>query len=211
MADAAENKAQPNSEAIALRATHTVRGWLWAEPDLTKALAGASNDLHDRAVRLRQRNPLATVAVVDVDRVTGHATATRCADSEVWVKTRGVWEPVFPGDMLTEAARNAWEFATRGMTGQPPEDVWAVQERLLDDPDCWVTPALGFAAKPRPQTVALGVIDEVIVSTDGARLDPERCAELSGWLSHGIQQFPSADWPHPSPHGDLAVLHAVRG
>lgn len=47
------------------------------------------------------------------------------------------------------------------------------------------------------------------MSSDGARLTPELCANLHEWITCGIQVLPEG-WPYTSPHGDLTVLHAYR-
>lgn len=207
VADAAENLQAPDSEQRAARATHTVRGWLRTYPDPAIALARASAELHDPSLSLRQRSPLATAAVVDINRKTGHGTAVRACDSEVWVKRGDEWESVFTGDILSVAGRDAYEDAVAQLDEPTSANRWAVQEEILNDPSCWASPAIGFDRVPRLESADLGVFDEVIVATDGSRLTPDRCQTLAHWLSHDIQLAEmAATADQPSPHGDIGVL-----
>lgn len=178
VADAAQDEHAVDS-AQAARSTHTVRGWLRTTIDPTQALRGAAAELRDPTLVPRQRNPWAATAVVDIHRHTGHATAVRVGDSEVWVKTNNQWEPVFPDNLLTAADPNT-----------PPAD---------------------HPVEPKLEHANLGVVEEVIVATDGARLTPDRCAMLAHWLSHDIQIRIEGDaTEHLSPHDDIAALWASR-
>lgn len=207
VADAAENVHAPASAHQAANATHTVRGWLRNHPDPAFALVGASAALHDPAQPIRHRNPMATAAVVDIDRHTGHGTALRAADSEVWVKRGDQWEAVFPGDMLTVPGRTAYQDAISRLAEPTSRNCWTVQEVILDDPACWNTTTIGFDTVPRLEQADLGMFDEVIVATDGARLTAARCQMLAHWLSHDIQIGDTDPTPaRPSPHGDIGVL-----
>lgn len=207
VADAAENVQVPDSAARAARATHTVRGWLRNHRDPEAALAGASAELHDPTLPLRHHNPMATAAVLDINRADGTATALRAADSEVWVKRGGEWESVFLGDMLTPRGRAIYRDAVAALAEPTSRNSWAVQEVVLDDPACWASPVIGFDTVPRLERVELGVFDEAIVATDGSRLTSDRCHMLAHWLSHDIQIAEQAITPaRPSPHGDIGVL-----
>lgn len=208
--DACQNMLVEDSERVALRATHTIRAWLRTELDPVTALHGAANSLCDPALRPRQRNPIATAAVVDIDRRTGHATAYRCSDSEVWVKRNGVWVEAFLVPFLTPLAHEAYHADARAKSHWSRSDWWAHQEHLLDDPAVWNTTPLGMEPYATFQRADLGVVDEIIVTTDGPRLNAERCADVMGWLGGGLQEFPTPDWPHPSPHGDIALAHLIR-
>lgn len=209
VADAAENVLVPDSHTRALHATHTLRRWLACETDLDTALTRASSELCDPAVRPRQRNHIVTTAVVDLNLDSGALYAARCADSEVWVRRDGQWQALFPGDMLTATARADYRAAVAGLGHADLAEIWRIEEALLDDPDQWVSGYIGQLPEPKAQRVRLDSVEEVILATDGARLTAERCADLANWLSCGLQQAPDGH-PHPSPHGDLAVLHAYR-
>lgn len=207
--DSAANPHGPNPEKDALTAVHTIRGWLAAEPGPWAAIKAANNALNDPHLRPRQRNPFAACALLDLNMVTGTIHAAQYADCEVWVRQGTHWESLFTGDMFTPPARAVHDHAeTVHVRGS--DDWWTWQEETIDDPALWNNPPIGWATHLRPDTVTLNTaVDEIIVTTDGACLTAERCTNLTGWLNHDIQQAP-AGWPHPSPHGDLTVLHAYR-
>lgn len=202
--DGAMNPLAPDCERLTLTGVHTIRGWLSTVQDVEAAIAGATGMLHNPDMLPRHRNPIAAVAVADLDPSTGALAARRYADCEVWVMRDGTWVSLFPGDMLTGTARAAYE---AGCAGAPSS--WEVQEATLDDPSAWNTTPVGLVLSPRAETTHVGLVEEVIVSSDGARLTPERCANLSEWLTVGIQHLPEG-WPYPFAHGDLTVLHAYR-
>lgn len=205
--DGAHNLNSPNGYDQVTKAIRTVRGHLATTIDARAALDAAAAELHDPSEPMRQRNPLATVAVVDLDRSTGRGQAIRCGDSEVWIRQDGTWVSLFEGDMLTDTARRAYDREVERLRHSGLTDWWAVQEVLFDDPATWRCPAVGPEPVTRPDVAAFEDVDEVIVSTDGAKLTPERCASLAEWLSGGLQHL-SADTIYSSAHGDVAVLHA---
>jgi hypothetical protein len=208
--DAAVNVLSDDAELRALTAVHTLRGHLAVTADPEEAVNTAHQVLHDPTLRPRHHNPMASAAVVDLDPTTGDVAARRYGDCEVWVRgaaTNGYWVSLFPGDMLTLRARTAYEDALTTLPGG--ESAWAVQEATLDEPTAWVTPPVGLMDELTPQRSVIYGCDEVIVSSDGARLTAELCEQLREWITVGIQQLPDG-WPYPSAHGDLTVLHAYR-
>lgn len=155
--DAAVNVLAPDAEALALRAVHTLRAWLAVDPDARGAVGGAHMELHDRSLRPRHHNPMASAAIVDLDTSTGEVTATRYGDCEVWVRgasTAAQWVPLFPGDMLTPAARTTYEEALTTLPGG--ETAWKVQEATLDEPEAWVTPPVGLQDVLTPERATVG-------------------------------------------------------
>jgi hypothetical protein len=149
---------------------------------------------------------LFAAAVCDVEPSSGRLRAVCAADAEVWVCRGGVWSSVFAGDMLRDDARAAWVSAVGA--GSSSEQRWAAQFDVLDNPACWRRPPLGMVASPQVASVVLDGVEAVIVSSDGARLSPSRCARLEWWLGDGIHDVDDS-WPHRSPHGDVTVVRVA--
>lgn len=206
--DAAVDVLAEDAERKAHTAVHTLRGWLAVELDPARAVDGAHAALHDPAVRPRHHNPMTSAAIVDLDPATGTVNARRYGDCEVWVRRRGTaWTPVFPGDMLTAQARAVYEAAMAERPGGVSG--WTVQEATLDEPEAWLNPSVGLMDVLTPEVAVIDDCEEVIVTSDGARLTPELCGRVHEWIADGIQQIPEG-WPYAYSHGDLTVLHAYR-
>ena len=187
----------------------TVIGAFHVEDDLHAALNAAAARLHDPARSPRLANPCAQVAAVDLELRGSDITAVRAGDCEVWVKRSGRWAPLLAGARLTEAAQAAFAAHPGAHRSAGAAAHYAAHVDVLDDPAVWHTAPVGLDFPVRTQEMNATDVEEVIVADDGARLTVQRCATLSSWLAGGLQVAPE-DHPHPSPHGDVAVLHARR-
>lgn len=185
-------------------------GALNVHTGLDAAFTAAAARIRQPGTHPRLANPCAQVAAVDVTMTTGHVTALRAGDCEVWIRSRDSWRPLLAGPRLTPAAHAAF-------AAHPGAKLTADREQLhyqahldtLEDPEAWLTAPLGLDAAPRTQGAQHPSVQEIIVTSDGARLTADRCANLDVWLRGGLQHAP-AGHPHPSPHGDVTVLHARR-
>jgi hypothetical protein len=134
----------------------------------------------------------------------------RAGDSEVWARRAGRWSSLFPTETLTPERRAAFrQHPGADLVAAGPQLHWQAHVDLLDDPAAWVSPPLGLEFPARVQRATLSDVEELILSTDGACLNAERCADLRAWLSGGLQRRQPGNL-HPSPHGDIAVLRAQR-
>jgi hypothetical protein len=158
--------------------------------------------------------PTACVAVADFDPATGVVSATRFGDCTVWVKDASSWRRLFPDDCLFPAGRQHWLSETAGMTvpdGMSKETFFCqVQTRVLADVAWWRSTPVGMFDTVKAEMASAVGVTAVVVTTDGARVSPDNVSDLSGWLNGGLQQAPDG-WPHPSPHGDVAVAVAGIG
>lgn len=164
----------------------------------------------------RQHTTLYACAVAELDLTSGRLEVWLSGDAEVWVRQQGEegWEEVIGEDMLTPEGRERWEsrlLAARGADGGPPaiEELWRIQEEELDEPEYWVRPLLGYTQGSLHAHRVVEDVEEVILCTDGLRMSARRCAHWREWVS-GDLQGGEVHPHHPSPHGDLALLHLRR-
>jgi hypothetical protein len=201
--DGALNAADPDGVWKTSRAlTVTLR--TIGEHGIRDGLDVAAELIHDRSQSLRHRSGL--VAFAGVELVGDTVTAWRCADVETWVRVDGAWEQLLPGDMLTDDARAEYEAAVASAS---EKDAFAVQETLLDDLALWRYATLGLDSVSHAEPVTVTGVEEVILSSDGAALNPERVRSIADWASRGVHEKP-AGHRYPSAHGDLSVIWARR-
>jgi hypothetical protein len=211
VADPAENALVHDASAHSARAASAVWHYARLEARPCDVLRAASASVCDPARRPRHRNPLAAAAVVDIDAASPRLRAgARCADGDLW--TRGVdgFDALTGTDMLTGQGRA--RLVDASTSAQSGVQRWEAQEASLDDPDMWNHHSVGLVTDPTVELFAGCVADAVVLSTDGARLEPrpgarDRVERLGEWLSVGITEV-GDDWPHPHPFGDLGVVRA---
>ena len=182
---------------------------LSAYDDLEDAVQAAAARMHDPNLVPRLANPCAQLAAVDLGAHTSAVHAVRAGDCEVWVRPRNQqWEPLLASARLKPAAAKAFA-AHPGARSADRAMHFAAHVDTLDNPAAWLTAPVGLDYPALTQQASVEHADEVIVASDGARLNAERCGKLQEWLSGGLQVgSPAAG--HPSPHGDVTVLHARR-
>lgn len=207
VADPAENALLSDARRHSARAVAAVWDAARFEPSPEAALAVASTQVCDPSLRPRLRNPLATAAVADLHLVEPLILgAARAADCEVWVSGGSGFSELLAGDMFTEVGRARF-VEERSKVGSGPER-WAAQETAVDEPDLWTTHPVGMVREPQVQRCGRTErVRDLILSTDGARLDAGTAVSVTDWLAEGIADVPS-DWPHQRPFGDLSVIWA---
>ncbi|RJL21250.1 hypothetical protein D5H75_37930 [Bailinhaonella thermotolerans] len=188
------------------QATGEVRAQLRHVPTLTGALARAHHNLFD-ASRPPMFNPMAACMAVDLDLEQPSGDFAQAGDCEVWVRDAAGWHNRTTPALASEASR-AWRAWLAANPGVSPARRWRAQAHLLGDPAAWTCPAVGAFDQITPQVGVFADVEEVVVTSDGARLT-RRALErgLRPHLEDSLQRTPP-DHPHPWPHGDLAVLHA---
>lgn len=163
----------------------------------------AAKTIFNPEERVRNRNGIIALAGVQLGVLD---EAWRCGDCEVWVKKDEVWENVFPDDMLSQKGRADYAKAAAGLTEY---EAWLAQETVLQDLSMWAAPMIGLSDKAEAQYADISGAEEIIITSDGARMTGERAENLAEWMTETIHIAPEGH-PYPSPHGDLSVIHAKR-
>jgi len=79
-------------------------------------------------------------------------------------------------------------------------------------PAAWLTAALGRFPDIKTEAAAMESFEELVLASDGARLDPERLSDLGAWLD----DLRAWEREHLRPragakmHDDLTVIRARR-
>jgi hypothetical protein len=135
-----------------------------------------------------RRRPSVSAAVADltVDAVAdGAALSVRtavAADCEVWARSGAGWLLLAGGDALDAVWRRLWEQRKAADPQWSDSERLAAEAAFLDDPACRPYPALG---RQEPLTLREGSCEgcsEVVVASDGARLDAAALDDLPGHL-----------------------------
>jgi len=178
------------------------------------AAAEAANALLFDASRVGNRAQASTAAVVAT--ITRHGTEVLVAGHGAAFTLRaGDWFALAPGDPRTDEADAAW----RGWAAEHPEatqaDRAAARLRILDDPDAWRNPAVGAFERLRPVVATIdNDWDELVLATDGARLDPSLLGRLESWIA-GLRAWESQHEVAlgrggADVHADVTVIRARR-
>jgi len=194
-------------------ATGLVRAALREDTGAGAALEAANRLLFD-ASRTGHRAQASTAAVVAT--ITRHGIEVLVAGGgAAYAHRDGDWFALAPGDPLTDEANTEW----RGWAAEHPEatraDRAAARLRILDDPDRWRNPAIGAFERLRPDVATIeGDWDELVLATDGARLDPSLLGRLESWIT-GLRAWESQHEvalgrAGAEVHADVTVLRARR-
>jgi hypothetical protein len=204
IADAALNLADHDHESKAERALHAVVVNV-AEHGIARGIELTAYAIHDPEEPLRLRNPMLTFAGIQIAD-DGRIEAFRCGDAEVWARFGDQWIEVLPGDMYTPEGRAVHDRVTRPGELLPS---WLGQEIALDDLGYWASPAIGLDRRAHPRRRHISTADEVVLTSDGAQLNPSRLQHLEEWMLRYIHVMPE-NHPYLAAHGDLSVIRAVR-
>lgn len=208
----------PGRAVDAMRSSSEVIAALLAGDHPEEAMREANRWLHiEGLIRLDGQRSCAA-AVADWDPWTGRLRAVQAADVDIWVHEPQGWRSLFPGDVLEPAARAAWR------TGAAPQSEREAHLRshdlILGNREAWSSAPLGSFSDPVLRNCETENVDAVVVTSDGFELRQHHLetlgegfrdgSHLKGWLlaHHKTLHRRSEHWPHPSPHGDIAVLVA---
>jgi hypothetical protein len=125
--------------------------------------------------------PQACAVICDLSP--GRPSIVRLGDCEAWVRVLDAWRPVLTGSCLTEAVDARLSEWQRAHPTATLEEVIRADAVLSADPASFVTAPVGRLAELRPEWGTLGEFDELVLASDGARLDPERLRDIDGWLT----------------------------
>lgn len=187
-------------------AANVVRAVLAASPaDADQALAAANSYLHQPQLR-SQAQSMATVACADI--TARGVEIVRAGNSEAWLKEADGWRPLFGTQFQAEAdaAYRQW------LVANPQADaaaVSALEEQLFGDPAAWISIPVGRFPVTCFERASLGDDwQQLVLATDGARLDAERLADLDGWLD-GLRDWERVQrrgYATEKRHDDVTVL-----
>lgn len=110
--------------------------------------------------------------------------------------------------------RSPWSGSAPGsrITPTPPPTNDDTEVRLWVTPAAWLTAALGRFPDIKTEAAAMESFEELVLASDGARLDPERLSDLGAWLD----DLRAWEREHLRPragakmHDDLTVIRARR-
>lgn len=187
----------------AVWAASLVRAALLAHRPLEACAAAAHDALRalGRPPSPRDR-PQASFAAADLDADGVHLL--RAGDCEAWCEGSGAWQRVFPQQIDTPEERARMLRWTR----DHPDLPFIEYDRARPEAgDIWTTSALGRLPRPTLQARHLDGCRELVLATDGARLQPWSLPTLDDWLGGMTahqQQFAVSRWE--TGPDDLAVI-----
>jgi len=191
-------------------AAATIRAALVAEHDAAAALARANACLHDPGARSARDLPQGCVVVAS-GRADG-LEIVRAGDCEAWVRRGATWERLFAKEIRTPAALEGFRAWAQDHPEATPDERYDAEVRLWATPAAWLTAALGRFPDPKTEAAAIGSFEDLVLASDGARLEPDRLSDLGAWLG----DLRAWEREHLRPragakmHDDLVVIRARR-
>lgn len=180
-----------------------LRGALGQRTPIEEALARVSEGLYDPSLGSGAKQCQATVIVADLEE-SGHVQLVRAGESVAFIKAGGLWSEVFPGDVLQTAARDAM---SRFWGQNPNFDIAQraeMEDQIVGDESAWHTTPVGRFPVPKLQKAGFSTWQELVIATDGARLDTDKLDDLETWL--GELRQAEAGERGPKPHDDVTVI-----
>lgn len=162
-------------------------------------LEDAHRELFESNTYLSRHRPGTAVAVADVTIGDGvlNVDAASAADCSVWVRRGDDWQEIVGGDHLTPQARKEWEDWKSEHAGIEEEMLGLAEALFLDDEENRESPAIGRDRELKPRSASIEGADEVVVCTDGAKLDPTSLNDIEGHIKNFIRE---------TDRGDVTVL-----
>lgn len=198
----------------------TIDGGLWAAAMVrtallaaeapVDALRAANATLHNPSVRTPRDLPQACVVVADL--VHPSPRVVRAGDCEAWVGQGRAWKRLFDREIRTAASAKEFRSWTEAHPEATADERYDAEVEIWASSSAWHTAAIGRFPEVMPQTCDLPDFDELVLATDGARLDSDRLPILDAWL-RGLRIW-ERDNLHPRAggkiHDDFVVLRARR-
>jgi hypothetical protein len=158
-------------------------------------LEDAHAELFQEDTYLSRHRPGTAVAVADVTISEGHLNvdAASAADCSVWVRHGEHWKEIVGGDHLSAQARTSWEQWKREHADIEEEMLGLAEALLLDDEENRESPAIGRDTDLKPRSASIEGADEVVICTDGARLDPTSLNDLEAHINGFIRETDRGD------------------
>jgi hypothetical protein len=149
---------------------------------LADGLLAANRHLHDCAVPRSRDQAQTCVTAADVF-ADGRVDVVRAGDCDAWARTARGWQRLGTGTALTPAVEAAWQQWRDRHPDVDRDRRHDAEERFFGRPDAWTSTALGRFAQPVIRTFSLTGVTELVLASDGARLDERRLADLATWLA----------------------------
>lgn len=203
-----------------LRHARGVDGGIWAAAMVRTALLVADTPvealrlanmlLHDPSASTPRDLPQACVIVADL--VGTCPRILRAGDCEAWVAQGGIWKRLFDREIRTAASASEFRSWTEAHPGATADERYDAEVALWALPSAWHTAAIGRFPDVMLQACDVTGFDELVLATDGARLDGERLAALDAWLC-SLRMWERNNLRSSAGgkiHDDLVVLRARR-
>jgi hypothetical protein len=191
------------------------RAALHSEDDIAVCLWRANRSLFDASITRAGARPQAAVVVADVRmRWDGdaHAQLVRASDCVAFARHGRRWTPVFPNARLVDDAAQVWDAWCVSHPNATPHERADAEDRALGTPSAWRTAAVGRFAEPLLERAEIEGFDELVLASDGARLELDRLDELDSWLD-GLRRWERCAPPDPRVvkiHDDATVVRWRR-
>ena len=135
----------------------------------------------------------------------------RGGNCEAWLRLGVSWRSLFgsqwPAAVAEEHARWLAEHANASAA-----EVSAQEERRFGHPDAWVSVPPGRFPKTKLEALRFDEPwDELVLASDGARLNDERVNDLEGWLGtlRTWERAARTSYAAEKRHDDVTVLRVV--
>ena len=153
-----------------------------SQGELADAILAANRHLHDRAV-LRSRDQAQTCVTAADVFPDGRVDVVRAGDCDAWARTADGWVPLGCGSALTARVAAAWEEWQARNAHATRDERHDAEERFLGRPGAWTSTALGRFERPMIGTFSLRGVSELVLASDGARLDERALDDLPSWIA----------------------------
>jgi hypothetical protein len=193
-------------------AAQVTRASLLADDDVAACLWRANRMLHDPTLLRAGARPQAAVVVADIrSRWDGDASAqvVRASDCVAFARYGNRWSSLFPQPRLTAEAAQMWDAWCDTHRGASPRQRADAEDRALDAPAAWRTAAIGRFAEPLLECTEIEGFDELVLASDGARLELDYLDELDEWLD-GLRRWEREKQADGKRHDDATVLRWRR-
>ena len=183
-----------------------------AGSDLADSLLEANRHLHDGTVARSRDQAQTCVTAADIFP-DGRVEVVRAGDCEAWARTADGWTPLGCGTALTAPVAHAWDVWQGRNARVGPDERHDAEECWLGRPDAWTSTALGRFEQPVIQTFHVERASELVLASDGARLDKSVLDELPSWLD-GLRRRERERAEHvraaEKVHDDVTVVRLTR-
>ena len=205
------NTRRPCGQDGAVWAAGVARTAFRTTEGLEDAVAEANTLLCDPAITARD-NAQATCVACDLHG-TGEIEFIRAGDCEAWTRAPGqVWRSLFPDPMWTTQASSEWKAWAESHPGATRPERQNAQARLMADEARWNTTPLGLFVQVKVQRATANGINEIVLASDGARLNAQRMDDLDGWMD-GLRSWEEVEMTGLAAekrHDDVTVIHLFR-